>query len=199
MAKRAEHVEETRQRIIEATVTMHETVGPASTTIAGIAETAGVTRLTVYRHFPDNEALYAACSAHWLAGQVPPDPEAWARIANPEERLRAGLSDLYRYYRDGELMLTRIYGEIDHVPEGIRQMLRAAESGYVTVLLSAFPATARRRRLRAVVGHAVSFWTWRSLCRVRELPNKDTVNLMTALTLQTSGVTPTRHRPSSVR
>ena len=178
---------------------MHETVGPASTTIAGIAETAGVTRLTVYRHFPDEEALYAACSAHWLAGQVAPDPEAWGRITDPEDRLRAGLSDLYRHYRDGEVMLTRIHGEIDHVPEGIRQMLRATESGYVAVLLSAFPPTARRRRLRAVVGHAVSFWTWRSLCRVRELANKDAVDLMTALTLLASRVTPTRHRQSSAR
>lgn len=200
MVRRAAHVEETRQRIIEATVTMHETVGPAATTIAGIAKTAGVTRLTVYRHFPDDEALYAACSTHWLAGQALPDPEAWARIVGPEERMKAGLADLYRYYRDGEAMLARIYGEIDHVPEGIRQMLRAAESRYVTVLLSAFPAKARdRRHLRAVVGHAASFCTWRSLCRDRGLSNGDAVDLMTAFTLLASQVTPSRRRLSAAR
>lgn len=198
MAKRAENVEETRQRIIEAAVTMHETVGPAATTIAGIAETAGVTRLTVYRHFPDDEALYAACSAHWLAGQVLPDPDAWARIVDPADRLRAGLADLYRYYRDGEVMMARIHGEIDHVPARVRRMLREAQAGYETALLSAFPARARDRRLRAVIGHAVSFWTWRSLCREHNLPDRHAVDLMTSLALLASRTTPDRSRPSSV-
>ena len=53
MRKRAEQVDQTHQRIVEAAVHLHGTVGPAATTIAGIAEQAGVTRLTVYRHFPD--------------------------------------------------------------------------------------------------------------------------------------------------
>src|SRR5918999_188498 len=74
MSRRAEGVAETRQRIVEATVELHGTVGPAASTIAAIAERAGVTRLTVYRHFPDDEALWAACSGHWLSQQDPPDP-----------------------------------------------------------------------------------------------------------------------------
>lgn len=181
MAKRAEQVQETRRRIVEATVTMHETVGPAATTIAGIAETAGVTRLTVYRHFPDDEALYAACSAHWLAGRVLPDPESWKAHAHPEERLRAGLSDLYRYYRGGHAMLTRIYGDIASLPEGLRAQLADAERTYVKVLVLAFSSPQKRPRLRAVVGHAVSFWTWRSLCLEQRLSDRDAVDLMAKL------------------
>src|SRR5579859_1136935 len=99
MRRRAEHVDQTRQRIVEATVELHGTVGLAATTIAAIADRAGVTRLTVYRHFPDEAALIGACSAHWISQQQPPDPGTWSRIGDPAERLRAGLADLYRFYR----------------------------------------------------------------------------------------------------
>lgn len=183
MEKRAERVEETRQRIIEAAVKMHETVGPAATTIAGVAATAGVTRLTVYRHFPDQEALYAACSARWMAGQVMPDPGRWSAIGDPVDRLRAGLTDLYRYYREGEAMLARVYGEIAAMPEGMRKRLAEMEQGYRQALLAPFGAKGRKRHVRAVVGHAMSFWTWRSLCRERGLSNRDAVEVMTLLAL----------------
>lgn len=183
MARRAELVEETRQRIIEATVKMHETVGPAATTIAGIAEAAAVTRLTVYRHFPDQEALYAACSAHWMAGQVMPDPGRWSAIGDPVGRLRAGLADLYRYYREGEAMLSRVYGEVASMPEGMRQRLAQMERAYREVLLAPFGAKKRKRHLRAVVAHAMSFWTWRSLCREQRLSNRDAADVMTSLVL----------------
>src|SRR5215471_19726118 len=69
MRRRAEQVDQTRQRIVAATVQLHGTLGPAATTIAAIAEAAGVTRLTVYRHFPDDAALFGACSAHWISRQ----------------------------------------------------------------------------------------------------------------------------------
>ena len=80
MARRADNVTGTRQRIVEATVALHGTVGPAATTVSAIAEAAGVTRLTVYRHFPDEDALFAACTAHWAAGQVLPDPAAQCAV-----------------------------------------------------------------------------------------------------------------------
>jgi AcrR family transcriptional regulator len=53
MKKRAERQRETRRRIVEATVELHRTHGPANTTISEIAQRAGVNRLTVYNHFPD--------------------------------------------------------------------------------------------------------------------------------------------------
>src|ERR671919_3041346 len=88
--RRAESEAETRQRIAEAAMKLHGTVGPARTTISAVAEKAGVQRATVYRHFPNEEALFAACSAHWRSLYPPPDAGAWAAIADPEERLRAG-------------------------------------------------------------------------------------------------------------
>ena len=76
--------------------------------ISALAEEAGVTRLTVYRHFPDDRALFTACSAHWAAGQVMPDPQAWSWASDPAQRMRAGVSDLDRFYRAAEPMLTNV-------------------------------------------------------------------------------------------
>jgi AcrR family transcriptional regulator len=144
---------------------------PGRTTVRGglgcrsSRKRADVTRLTVYRHFPDEEALYLACSAHWLAQQVLPDPDAWAQLADPAERLRAGLADLYRYYRQGAAMLTRAYRDKQAMPGQLQQLADRTERHHRDVLLEPFAGTrAQRRRLRAVLGHAVSFWTWRSLC-----------------------------------
>ena len=65
MKRRAEQLEETRQRIVDATVALHEEVGPARTTVTAIAQRAGVSRPTVYNQFPDDRSLFAACSGHW--------------------------------------------------------------------------------------------------------------------------------------
>ena len=89
MTTRADQVEQTRRRIVEAAVELHGTVGPANTTVAAIAERAGVTRLTVYRHFPDDDAMFAACTAHWSARQNMPDIDAWLAESDPVDRLRS--------------------------------------------------------------------------------------------------------------
>jgi AcrR family transcriptional regulator len=185
MQKRAEQVDDTRQRIIEATIRLHGTVGPAHTTVAGIARDAGVTRLTVYRHFPNDEAIFAACSAHWLAGQIPPNPGAWSEIGDPIERLRAGLDDLYRFYRDGEGMLTRVYRDRDAMPEGRRRALDERDGLVRRVLLEPFESP--DRRLRAVIGHAASFATWRSLCVEHDLTNPEAVEAMVTLVVSATG------------
>src|SRR5918992_694895 len=93
LKRRAERMEETRRRIVEATVALHTTVGPARTSISAIAERAGVQRLTVYRHFPDEQSLFRACTSHGLAADLPPDPAAWRHIADPEARLRTALAE----------------------------------------------------------------------------------------------------------
>jgi AcrR family transcriptional regulator len=193
MRKRAEDVAATRHRIVEAAVRLHRTIGPAATTISALAAEAAVTRLTVYRHFPDDLALFAACSAHWASGQVVPDPRAWRRIADPAQRLRAGLSDLYRFYRSAEPMLTNVRRDRAAVPSELRERTDAADASYRDVLLQAFAVRGpRRRRLRAVLGHAVSFWTWRSLCLDQHLSDPEAVHAMTTLALATADGTSSR-------
>jgi AcrR family transcriptional regulator len=187
MRKRAEHVDRTRQRIVEAAVHLHGTVGPAATTIAGIAEQAGVTRLTVYRHFPDEMALYLACSSHWMSQQDPPEPDAWAQIADPGDRLRAGLADLYRFYRQGAAMLSRTYRDKHALPQQLQRAADNIDRHYRDVLLEPFAGNrAQRRRLRAVLGHAVSFGTWQSLCLEHGLSDREAVDAMAKLALTTA-------------
>src|SRR5881227_1936834 len=95
LKERAKKQEETRRRIVEATVALHEEVGPARTTVAEIARRAGVQRLTVYTHFPNETELFDACGQHWMERNAPPDPSAALAIADPDERLRAVLGPLY--------------------------------------------------------------------------------------------------------
>src|SRR4051812_21205209 len=102
--KRAEQSAETRRKIVEATVALHREVGPAATQINEIARLAGVQRVTVYSHFPDEVSLFMACSAHWRALHPAPDPATWLSIEDPAKRLRLGLRELYEWYRKTEPM-----------------------------------------------------------------------------------------------
>ena len=183
MARRAEQVDETRQRIVEATARLHQTIGLRATTVAAVAAEAGVTRVTVYRHFPDEAELFAACSAHWQSQQDLPDPEAWARIRDGEERLRAGLADLYRFYRAGAAMLTNVYADKDVLPPPIRAGLERRDGLFVEVLAAPLAPARSPRLLRAVLSHAVAFGTWRSLCVDQGLTDAQAVEVMTAMVL----------------
>jgi AcrR family transcriptional regulator len=189
MRRRAEQAGGTRQRIVQATVELHGSVGPAATTIAAIADRAGVTRLTVYRHFPDEAALFGACSAHWISRQQLPDPGTWSQIGDPAARLRAGLTDLYRFYRAGAGMLTRIYRDFAALPEAHQRRIRDGDTYFRDVLTAPFGGTEdERRRLRAVIGHATSFWTWRSLCIDQGLSDTEAVGAMTGIALAVTPV-----------
>jgi AcrR family transcriptional regulator len=185
MTRRAEQVDQTRQRIIDATVELHGSIGLAATTIAAVAERAGVTRLTVYRHFPDETTLMGACSAQWLSRQQPPDPAAWSRIADPAERLGAGLADLYRFFRAGADMLANVYRDFAVLPEAFQKALRDQDNHHRDVLVEPFRSTTadQLRRLHAVIGHAISFWTWRSLCIEHGLSDQEAVEAMTGMIL----------------
>jgi AcrR family transcriptional regulator len=181
--QRAEDEERTRQRITEATVALHETVGALRTTVKAVAERAGVQRATVYRHFPDEGALFAACSAHWIGRHVPPDASPWAEIADPEERTRTALAAMYRFYREGEPMMANLYRDEPYVEtlRGMLQPMRAQLDAVAGLLLKGRPERGRRReRVAAVLGHAVDFEAWRSLAR-GGLDDEEIVELMVAL------------------
>jgi AcrR family transcriptional regulator len=182
--RRAQLEAETRLRITEAAVALHGSVGPARTTISAVAARAGVQRATVYRHFPDENALFAACSSHWLAQHPLPDPAAWAKLEDPDERLLVALGELYEWYERGEYMLERTTRDVALVPalrpsmEGFRGWLHAAADA---ILRGRSERGARRRRVRAAVGHALAFETWRSLSSDQGLPRSETIELMEAL------------------
>lgn len=181
---RAEHEAQTRLAITEAAVKLHGTVGPARTTIKSIAAEAGVQRATVYRHFPDLDSLFLSCSAHWASQNAPPDPAAWSLIADPDQRLRPALTELYTWYAWAEPMLTNVYRDAALVPA----IARAGESfeRHFHALHKALMHGRRTRgrarvRLAASVGHALDFATWRSLTREHGLETDEAIELMVAL------------------
>ena len=176
--KRAVQQDETRLRITEATVDLHGSVGPARTTISAVAERAGVQRATVYRHFPDERALFAACSSHWRAANPRPDPASWADIADARERARRALTELYAYYARTEQMLANLIR--DQEMEVMRPLFSPFWDYLDAVAASLAPSRATKPT-RAALRHAVDFRTWRSLTRDNGLSNRDAVELMVAL------------------
>ena len=184
MKRRAELEEQTRRRITESAVALHEEVGPAQTSISAIAERAGVRRSTVYRHFPDEEALFEACSSHWRAANPPPEPRAWASVEDPAERTRTALRELYAFYRRTEPMYVSLLRDEELVrPVGRR--LRDFH-GYLDAVADGLAAGRglrgkRARTARAAIGHALAFPTWRSLTREQGLGDEDAAELMCRL------------------
>src|SRR5262245_29173817 len=114
--RRAELEAKTRRRITESAVELHGTLGPARTSIRAVAERAGVRRSTVYRHFPDEAALFAACSSHWAQANPLPNLAGWAAMEDPDERLRAALDELYPFYRGTERMFENLHRDAPTVP-----------------------------------------------------------------------------------
>ena len=182
--RRAEARAETRRRIVAAAIQLHTTVGPARTTISAIAKRAGVERLTVYRHFPREEELFRACVTDGWERFPPPDHRPWARIADPERRLRTALTELYAYYDavgDGLLVIVH---DLPRVPT-----LAALNAPYFAkwnemrdVLARGWDRRGRRRQaLVAAIAHSLDLSTWESLVRRQGLPEAAAVELLTRL------------------
>jgi AcrR family transcriptional regulator len=182
MKKRAERQRETRRRIVEATVELHRTRGPANTTVSEIAKRAGVNRLTVYNHFPDTTDLLRACSRSWTERHPAPDPKPWAQISDPQDRLRAALGELYGFYALTEPMRGNVLRDAETMPE-----LAALLEGSVVPYLGAVRdllaegwevGNDRRKRLLATIQLAIDFHTWRSLERESGLSREEAVESM---------------------
>lgn len=155
-----------RERILEAVVALHEEVGPAATTISAIAERAGVQRLTVYRHFPDERALIRGCSAQWSAAHPPPDPAGWVGVRSPVARLEAALLALYGWYARGRPMLERVFEDEAKV-EALAEVMAPLHAYFAEVeggLAAGWGGGAEvQRRIRVATGHALDFRSWCSL------------------------------------
>ncbi len=181
MRKRAQLVDETRMRITEAAVRLHTSIGPAATTISAIADEAGVTRLTVYRHFPNLDQLFITCQAHWMQQHPPPDPAAWLEIPGFAQRARCALTDLYGWYAANGDELLPIIRDIDALPPTSRQALDRSMAQLAGALVTGIGVRGRERRhLRAVAGHVVTFWTWRSLAVEQGLSTDEAVDAAVA-------------------
>jgi AcrR family transcriptional regulator len=184
MQRRAESQQQTRLRITESAVALHGTVGPARTSISAVAAHAGVRRSTVYRHFPDEAALFDACTAHWATANPPPELDTWSAINRPDERLRVGLAELYAFYRQTEPMLDNLFRDETSMP--LVEERFAAFRGYLAAATDTLMAGrnlrgATRRRTHAALGHAIAFSTWKSLVLDQGINDADAATLVRAL------------------
>jgi AcrR family transcriptional regulator len=168
-SKRAEAEEDTRRRITEAAVQLHGTVGPASTKLTDVARLAGVTRMTVYNHFPTETDLFVACSTHWSGHHPFPDPERWRALANPAERLAQALDELYAWYDRNQGMMENVLRDSALV-SAIRPIVKAWWGDYVDRVVGILGegwgnAPVTGEALSASVRVVVDFHTWRVLTR----------------------------------
>jgi AcrR family transcriptional regulator len=183
---RAERYHETRQRIVEATLDLHRSRGPVQTTITDIATKAGVKRQTVYNHFPDELALFTACSAHNRALNPPPDPEPWKAIPDPEKRLRSALAEVYAYYRRNEQILANVTRDAQANPN-LRKVLepRTRRQERMCDVLAAGWAPGdgheRRKLLHGALWIALEFQTWHTLARRQGFVDDVIVEMMAGM------------------
>jgi AcrR family transcriptional regulator len=180
LKERARRQEETRQRIVDVTVALHREVGPSLTTVTEIARRAGVSRLTVYKHFPDDAALLGACAAQFGTQNPPPDPEAWRAIADPDARLRTALREQYAWFRANEPMLAHVIRDAALVPElgellGSEDELRYEQALRDALLAGRSLRGTRRTRVAASIGLALAFGTWQHLVRQEGLDDDEAV------------------------
>jgi AcrR family transcriptional regulator len=179
--RRAEQEAETARRITEAAVHLHGTLGPSRTSISAVAKHAGVRRSTLYRHFADEAALFHACTSHFMAMHPFPDPERWASIADPDERLAFALRALYALYGKTEQMMENVLRDasampiVDEMLGGYRLFLEAART---TLLAGRRDDRCEHREIAAAIGHALAFSTWRSLSREQGLSDRECAEMM---------------------
>ena len=161
---RGEQVAETRARIVEAIMQLHQEVGPSRTTISAVAERAGVERLTVYRHFHDEAEMLAACSHRYFELNPPPDPATWAAETDPAQRARRGLADLYGFFGRTSPMFEKVYRDVElSVP--LKQVVAQFDAHLrqlADVLAAAWPRDRRSSRRQLILRHGTKYATWRS-------------------------------------
>ena len=189
LKKRAEQMGETRLRITEAAIELHGTVGPSRTTLSAVAERAGVERRTLYRHFPNEAELFAACSTHYFTANPWPDLGNWRAIRDPQQRLERALDELYAYYERTAPMYSKVLRDaelVDFARDAVAP-LNAYLDEAAEILTKGRRVRGRRRQLvTGALRHALAFSTWRSLS-ANGIGRSDAAKLMTALVEAAAG------------
>ena len=186
LKRRAERRDQTRQRIVDATIELHKSIGAAQTTISEIAKRAGVGRVTVYRHFPDEGTLFAACSGHYFAQHPFPDIERWRQVSDPRDRLRAGLRESYAWHNENRQMIAMALAEARDLP--VMAPYHGFWDAAAETLTAAFHLRGRRRsNLKTVIALGLSFDTHRTLTQEQALTDEQASDLMTRLAESAAG------------
>lgn len=165
MEARAAATEATRGSIIGAAMRLHADQGVTTTSWHAIAQEAGVSPATVYRHFPTSAELISACARTVFDIVAPPTPEdaavEFAAMPDAADRFAHLARESAHCYRRGEGWLHAAHRERDFHPD-----LEAATTLFQQSLHVLVDAAAGRRIPRTA--HAVLFTLcdypfWKSL------------------------------------
>ena len=176
LRRRAEQQAETRQRIVEAAVALHGSIGPAATTISMVAERAGVQRHTFYAHFPDERSLVLACSGLVAERDPLPDAQPWRALADGDQRLRAGLTEIYAWYARNAALAAVVLRDAEH--HAPTQEIVALRFGPPMAAWRAVLGAGLKARQRALLELALDFFAWRALTREGRLKQAVAVDTM---------------------
>lgn len=174
--RRAEQTAQTRQRIVEAAIDLHGSVGPARTTLTMVAERAGVQRHTLYAHFPDERSLMLACSGFSMERDPLPDVAPWRAIPEPGDRLRAGLGALYAWYRRNGALAACVLRDAEHhalTREMVELRMGPSFHAYGEALGAGLGV-----RQCAMLALGLSFHTWRTLTQNGGLKDEAAAQIM---------------------
>jgi AcrR family transcriptional regulator len=168
MTNRAAAHEETRERIVRATMALHDERGVATTSFADIAERAGVGPATVSRHFPTLSTLVMACGAHVAAEMRPPSPADAPKVFEGLTTTRARIERLVReldaFYTRGSLRLIAAANDRDRIPE-LDQFLTMVDAGIEAFIKEAVADEAPGRSLIGVLMALCSVHVWTAITR----------------------------------
>lgn len=171
MTDRAKAQVETRDRIVKATMQMHDEKGVAATSFVDIAKRAGIGAATVYRHFPTLGSLVAACGQHVWTEMDPPvpeqAPEAFKGIVKLEDRLNRLVDDVDRFYRRGALRLTAAYADRHLIPE-LDKFLLAVEAGIAALAREAVRGQTLPDTVMKLVIVLTEFPVWNSMQKITD-------------------------------
>jgi AcrR family transcriptional regulator len=158
MERRTASVDDTRQRIVDATMALHDEKGIVATSMQDIAARAGVALGTVYRHFPTMDDLIPACGGRNLELYPPPAPAVFADLEGPA-RVAALLSALYPHYEAME----RPYfvGMAEAQVSSVLQSFMAEANAYLRSLVveALLPLDASEQAMGVALAMA-DFYTW---------------------------------------
>jgi AcrR family transcriptional regulator len=183
LKQRAEEMAKTHLRITEAAIELHGSVGPARTTMSAVAKRAGVERRTLYRHFPTEADLFAACSTHYVAANPWPDLASWQAIRDPHERLERALDELYAYYERTEPMYSNVLRDaelVDFARDAVAPLLAYLDEAAEALTVGRRGRGRRRQLVKRALRHALAFSTWHSLT-TNGIGRSDAAKLVTAL------------------
>jgi TetR/AcrR family transcriptional regulator of autoinduction and epiphytic fitness len=156
----------TRAAIVEALVTLLEE-GNAQPTVEEIAARASVAPRTVFQHYADREALFAAVSAHReadlqrLIGTIDagaPLPERIEKIVAQRRRIFEWIAAVRR----GALLMEPFSGSVHEALDGFRSAKRLELTRVFATEIAAC-AEGERATLVAALGAAGSWSTWDAL------------------------------------